>query len=306
MTTFACALCLCEYLWFENGFLNTFTNYNEKVKNLQIPSDSYIIFQMGKPLIPAQRREKIQEYLSLHQIARTADLMELLNASEATVRRDLEWLEQKGVLERTHGGAILNQRVTFEQEYQQRLKNFPQEKERIGQLAASLIENDDIVFVNSGTTATQVLRHIAPNPRITIFTNNISALMEMGDPGFRLHLTGGEFQPRSNSLAGRFALDNLSLVFANKAILGVDGISIKHGLTVPTSPEAEVVRRMIEHTKGQVIIVADHSKWGAVSNFPVAAVDEVDLLVTDEGLDRSSIKELAAHSVEVLIAKPGA
>lgn len=258
---------------------------------------------MGKTLIPAQRREKIQEYLSIHQIARTADLMELLEASEATVRRDLEWLEQKGVLERTHGGAILNQRVTFEQEYQQRLKNFPEEKKRIGQLAASLIKDGDIVFVNSGTTATQVLQHISPNPRIMIITNNTRILAEIGDPGFHLQLTGGEFQPRSNSLAGRFALDNLNLVFANKAILGVDGISLKHGLTVPTSPEAEVVRRMIEHTKGQVIVAADHSKWGAVSNFPVASVGEIDMLITDEGLDRSSIKELAAYSVEVLLAR---
>lgn len=281
-------------LWFD---------YNKKVKNLQIPSNSYIIFQMGKTLIPAQRREKIQEYLSVHQIARTTDLMGLLEASEATVRRDLEWLEQKGILERTHGGAILNQRVIFEQEYQQRVKNFPEEKRRIGELAASLIEEGDIVFMNSGTTATQVLQHIPHNPRITVFTNNISALVDIGDPGFHLHLTGGEYQARSNSLAGRFALDNLSLVFANKAILGVDGISLKHGCTVPTNPEAEVVRRMIEHTKGQVIIVADHSKWGAVSNFPVASMKEVDKLVTDEGLDRSSIKELAEHSVDVLVAR---
>lgn len=258
---------------------------------------------MGKTLIPAQRREKIQEYLSVHKIARTSDLMGMLEASEATVRRDLEWLEQKGILERTHGGAILNQRVTFEQEYQQRLKNFPEEKKRIGKLAASLIEDGDIVFINSGTTATQVLQHIPHNPHITIFTNNVSALVDIGDPGFHLHLTGGEFQARSNSLAGRFALDNLGLVFANKAILGVDGISLKHGCTVPTNPEAEVVRKMIEHTKGPVIIVTDHSKWGTVSNFPVATMDEVDKLVTDEGLGRSSIKDLSAYSVEVLVAK---
>ena len=258
---------------------------------------------MGKTLIPAQRREKIQEYLAVYQIARTTDLMDLLETSEATVRRDLEWLEQKGFLERTHGGAILNQRVVFEQEYQQRVKNFPDEKRRIGEIAASLIEEGDIVFVNSGTTATQVLQHIPHNPRITVFTNNISALMDIGDPGFQLHLTGGEFQARSNSLAGRFALDNLNLVFANKALLGVDGISLKHGCTVPTNPEAEVVRKMIEHTKGQVIIIADHSKWGKVSNFPVASMEEVDKVITDEGLDRTSIKDLAERSVEVLITK---
>ena len=258
---------------------------------------------MGKTLIPAQRREKIQEFLSVHQIARTTDLMDMLEASEATVRRDLEWLEQKGVLERTHGGAILNQRVVFEQEYQQRLKNFPEEKKRIGELAASLIEEGDIVFVNSGTTATQVLQHIPRNLRITVFTNNVSALMDIGDPGFHLFLTGGEYQARSNSLAGRFALDNLSLVFANKAILGVDGISLKHGLTVPTNPEAEVVRKMIERTKGQVIVAADHSKWGAVSNFPVTSIDEVDKLVTDSDFSKQAKKEIAEYSAEVLIAK---
>jgi DeoR family fructose operon transcriptional repressor len=257
---------------------------------------------MGKPLIPAQRRERIQEYLAVHQIVRTADLMDLLETSEATVRRDLEWLEQKGILERTHGGAILNQRVIFEQEYQQRAQHFPEEKKRIGELAASLIEDGDIVFINSGTTATQVLQHIRRDLRITVFTNNVNAALELGDPGFHYYLTGGEFQSRSNSLAGRFALDNLNLVFANKVILGVDGISLKHGCTVPTNPEAEVVRKMIDQTKGQIIVVADHSKWGAVSNFPIATVDEVDKFVTDAGLSKSAMQELTEHSVETLIA----
>ncbi|MCB9110585.1 MAG: DeoR/GlpR transcriptional regulator [Anaerolineales bacterium] len=258
---------------------------------------------MGKPLIPAQRREKIQEYLAVHQIARTADLMSLLEASEATVRRDLEWLEQKGALERTHGGAILNQRVIFEQEYQQRAQFHPDEKKRIGELAASLIEEGDIVFVNSGTTATQVLKHVRRDMRITIFTNNVNAAIELGDPGFHYYLIGGEFQSRSNSLAGRFALDNLNLVFANKLIIGVDGVSLKHGCTVPTNDEAEVVRRMVERTKGQIIVAADYSKWGAVSNFPVASIDEVDKFVTDERLDKAAVKDLAAHSIETLIAR---
>lgn len=258
---------------------------------------------MGKPLIPAQRREKIQEYLGVQQIARTADLMDLLETSEATVRRDLEWLEQKGILERTHGGAILNQRVMVDPEFQQRIQKLPDEKKIIGELAASLIEEGDIVFVNSGSTAAQVLKNIPHNPRITVYTNNMSVLTDISDPGFHLHLIGGEFQSRSNSLAGRFALDNLGLVFANKAILGVDGISLKHGCTVPTNPEAEVVRRMIERTKGQVIVVADHSKWGAVSNFPVAEIDEVNKLVTDNGLSKQAKKEIGEYDVEVLVAK---
>jgi DeoR family fructose operon transcriptional repressor len=257
---------------------------------------------MSRPLIPAQRREKIQEFLTIHQIARTVDLCEMLDASEATVRRDLEWLENKGILERTHGGAILNQRMTLEQAYQQRAQHHPDEKRRIGELAASLIEEGDIVFINSGTTATQVLQHIRFNSNITVITNNVSAVMELGEPGFHYHLTGGEFQPRSNSLAGRFARDNLSLVYANKAILGVDGISLKHGCTVPTNGEAEVVRKMIERTKGPIIIVADHSKWGVVSNFPIASIPEIDKLVTDEKLDSTSVESLKEHNIECLRA----
>src|SRR5258706_114587 len=133
-------------------------------------------------IFPAQRRDGIQEYLAVHQISRSIDLCEMLETSEATIRRDLEWLEQKGILERTHGGASLNHRVILEQEYQQRSQHHPDEKRRIGELAASLIEEGDIVFINSGTTATQVLQHIRRDSRITVFTNNVSAVMDLVEP----------------------------------------------------------------------------------------------------------------------------
>lgn len=257
---------------------------------------------MSKSLIPAQRRERIQDYLAVHQIARTADLCALLEASDATVRRDLEWLEAEGVLERTHGGATLNQRMVFEPEYLQRAQKNPEEKRNIGILAASLIQHGDIVFINSGTTTTQVIHNIPGDAGISVFTNNLNAALEVGDAGFQHYLIGGEYQPRSKSLAGRFAIENLRQVFANKAIIGVDGISLKHGCTVPSNAEAEVVRQMIEQTRGQIIIVADHAKWGVVSNFHVAGIGEVHRLVTDEGIDPAAIESLAAHSVETLIA----
>jgi len=257
---------------------------------------------MSKSLIPAQRRERIQDYLAIHKIVRTADLCDVLEASEATVRRDLERLEHEGILERTHGGAMLSQRMIFEPEYQQRAQLHPEEKRNIGALAASLIEEGDIVFINSGTTTTQVIRHIRGDAGISVFTNNLNAALEVGESGFHLYLVGGEFQPRSNSLAGRFAVENLRQVYANKAIIGVDGISLKHGCTVPSNAEAEVVQLMIERTRGQIIIVADHSKWGVVSNFQIATVDEIDKLVTDEEFEPSAFESLKAHAVESLIA----
>lgn len=253
-------------------------------------------------LIPAQRRVRIQEYLRVHKIVRTTDLCEILGISEATVRRDLEWLENEEFLERTHGGAILSQRMHKEPRYRHRAQIHPEEKRIIGIAAASQIEDGDIVFINSGTTTTQVISHIPNNVVITVITNNLSASLETGEASFELILLGGSFQPRSNSVAGRFAIDNLQQIYANKTIIGVDGISLKYGCTVPASGEAKLIRLMIERTKGPIIVVADHSKWGVVSNFEIATIDQIHRLITDEGFDASARAELADHSVDVLIA----
>ena len=259
---------------------------------------------MSKLLIPAQRRDRIQEYLAVNKIARTADLCDLLEASEATVRRDLEWLEQEGYLERTHGGAILSQRMTLEPGYQQRAEVYIEEKRSIGAAAASLIQKDDVVFLNSGTTTTQVIRQTRSDPSISIYTNNLWGVMELGEPGFQYYVVGGQFQPRSYSLAGRFATENLGQVYASKAILGADGISLKHGCTVPSNEEAEIVRQMIRQTKGEIIVVADHSKWGVVSNFQIAAIEEISILITDTGFDPSAYESLESRGVRILVAAP--
>ncbi len=257
---------------------------------------------MRKSLIPAQRRERIQEYLSTHKVARLADLSEMLQASEATIRRDLERLEETGFLERTHGGAVLSKRLSREPEYHQRLHDSPHEKHLIGQLAASLIEDGDIVFINGGTTSTEVIRNIRPNANIIVITNNLFAAMEIDERGFDLILLGGLYQPISHSVGGYFAVDNLKQVYADKTFIGVDGISPKYGCTFPTSAEAEVVRTMMGRTRGPVYILADHSKWGTVSNYEVAGIEKIHRLITDEKLDANARKDLASYPVEVLIA----
>jgi DeoR family transcriptional regulator, fructose operon transcriptional repressor len=257
---------------------------------------------MSKSLIPAQRRERIQEYLVIHKIVRMDELYEMLDTSEATVRRDLEWLEREGVLERTHGGAILSQRMTHEAEYIQRASTNTEEKRVIGEMAAALIEDGEIVFINSGSTTAQVIRHIRDDAGITVFTNNLIAVLEGGDARIEQYLIGGEFQPHSNSVAGRFAIDNLRQVYANKAILGVDGISLIHGCTVPSNAEAELVKLMIERTKGEIFIVADRTKWGVVSNYQIASIEEIDKLITDAQIDSLTLESLATHSVDIMIA----
>ncbi|MBU4480562.1 DeoR/GlpR transcriptional regulator, partial [Patescibacteria group bacterium] len=143
------------------------------------------------------------------------------------------------------------------------------------------------------------------NANITVITNNLSAALEIGKPDFELILLGGSFQPRSNSVAGRFASDNLSRIYADKTFIGVDGISLKYGCTVPSNAEAEIVSLMLARTRGSITVVTDHSKWGVVSNFLIATIDEIDKLVTDEEFDRSAIESLTAHNVDSLIAAAG-
>jgi len=164
---------------------------------------------MSQPLIPAQRRARIREYLEDRKFVRIPDLSAMLDVSEATIRRDLERLEKRGDLERTHGGAIRNQRVSLEEDYAQRTQQFPDEKRWIGALAASMIEDGDVVFINSGTTSTELIRHISPNPNITVITNNLVAALEVGASDLNLIVLGGAFQSISNSVGGRFAMENL-------------------------------------------------------------------------------------------------
>lgn len=230
-------------------------------------------------------------------------LRELLGTSDATVRRDLEWLESRQILERTHGGAILSRRMQLEPAYHSSASTHPLEKEAIGAAAAALIEEGDSVFVNSGTTATQVIRHVRSSANITVVTNNVIAALETAGAAFKLILVGGAFRSSANSVAGHFATQTLRQVSASKAFIGVDGISLKYGCTTPIGAEAEIARLMIERTQGAVVVVADHGKWGVVSNFEIAPIERVDVLITDEGLDAGAREELLARAVDVRLAR---
>lgn len=272
------------------------------VSNHQIYSKKSAHAAVTKPLIPAERRKRIQDYLSLHQVAQSAVLSEMLNVSEATTRRDLDWMEAQGLVERTHGGARLSQRMRLEPAYSSSAQSHPTEKYLIGQMAAQLIEDGDTIFVNSGTTTTQVVRHIPPHAKVTLITNNVTAALEAQSAHYEIILLGGSFRAIARSVVGRFAAATLRQVYASKAFIGTDGLSAKHGCTTPTSAEAEITQLMIERTRGPVIVVADSSKWGVVSNYELATLDQLHTLVTDAQLDAAARAELTQHTIEVLIA----
>lgn len=262
---------------------------------------------MSRPLIPAQRRQMILDYLEAHRVARLADLVDLLGASEATVRRDLEWLETQGMAERTHGGAILTQRLPTEPLFSASALAHPEQKDWIGRAAAELVQSDMTVFVNSGTTAAALLRHLRARTdlsNVNLVTNNLHAAAEPWEPGVEILLLGGVFSGRAHSIIGRFAADMLRQLGADLAFIGIDGISLKYGVTTPSTQEAEIGQLMVDRTRGQVYIVADHSKWGVVSNYEIARLDQIHGLVVDTGLEPGPRTELEERGLAVVLAGP--
>jgi len=256
---------------------------------------------MATEYIPAERQEVITEMVSHHGVVTVAELSQLLKVSEITIRRDLGILEGKGVLERTHGGAIGSRRMSAEPFYDQKNRVEMAEKVSIGKAAAALVNSGDTVLVNSGSTSLQVIRQIAGND-IRIITSNIGAVLERPTEGTEVILIGGVYRPQSNSLVGRFASLTLEQVYGSKAIIGVDGVSYKYGLTTPNHQEAGIASLMIERTRGPVIVVADHTKIGVVSNFLTARIERVDFLVTDSGFEEEYREDLEKAGVEIIIA----
>jgi len=251
--------------------------------------------------LPVQRHRRIVEVLRERQAVRVSTLAELLGVSEVTIRRDLEELERRGRLERTHGGAISTHRLRTEPAYIEAIGLNATAKVAIGQAAASLVRSGDTVLLNGGTTTLQVFRHLQ-QAGVRVITNHVGMALEAADRDIELILVGGEYRAPSNSCVGSFATRTLSGVFATRSFIGVEGFSIRSGLTTPAAQEAEVARVMIEQTQGDVGVVADSTKVGTIADFSIAPLDAVKMLITDRGLDEGVRAELESAGVDVVIA----
>jgi len=254
-------------------------------------------------LLPAQRQQRILEILREEFTARSSQLSELLGVSEMTIRRDLDVLDQQGLVERTHGGAVCRQeRVPSKFQYRSSAGKNPGEKQTIAKRAAALIEPNDILYIGEGFTAAQVVRHAEGRMPFTVFTNNLAVVSEMGASAAELVLMGGAYNPTTNALAGPLTLEMIRQVKANKVFLGADGFSLKSGLTATDLDIAVIERNMIQQTHGQVIAMADHTKFGLVAEYFIAPLKSISLLVTNRKIPDDFCRELEALNIEIAIA----
>ncbi len=234
-------------------------------------------------------------------------MAEVFGTSAASVRRDLARLEERGLVHRTHGGAMLAGQIyepfRLDASFHVREDRFASEKGRIAAAAAMLIGERETIGFTAGTTTTAIARtlHLSQGQRIV--TNAVNIAMELSAvEGLETTLTGGCLRwPGAFSLIGPAALETLNSVVLDKLFLGVCGIDSNHGATTIEAEEAAVFRAMARRAR-QVIVVADSSKVGLASPAVICPVTEIDVLITDEGIAEETVRSFGKVHIEVLIA----
>ncbi len=235
---------------------------------------------------------------------RVEELSEYLGVSQVTVRRDLDILDRKGLLSRTHGGAdriMAPSGILPEKNFLEKGVINTEEKHRIAERAVELIEDDEIVYLNSGSTVLFFIEAIR-NKKARIFTNNAQSISCKRDPLVELMVLGGEYREQSQSYIGILTLQVIQDINSTHTILGTNGISLEKGLTTSVIQECSINQAMIANTNGKVIVLADYSKIGRVSNFISAPLEKIDILVTDSKCPPSMADKFRERGIEVIIA----
>jgi DeoR/GlpR family transcriptional regulator of sugar metabolism len=237
--------------------------------------------------------------------ATVAELSEALGVSPVTVRRDLEKLEEKELLIRTHGGAMaLHARVSevaHEKSFSEKEEALAAEKERIAEAAAKLINDEDAILLTAGTTNMMLAKKLAGKKSLKVVTNAANIAMQIGSyADFELILIGGKLRRKSFALVGPLAESMLSNIRVDKLFLGVDGFDLEEGLTTPNLAEANMDRSMISIAK-EVIVVADHSKFGRVFFSHVAPLSLIHTVITDQMLDERICDRIRDLGIQLIL-----
>jgi DeoR/GlpR family transcriptional regulator of sugar metabolism len=248
-----------------------------------------------------ERLIAILNYLENNKRISADQICTLFDVSRDTARRDLVRLEEDQKVVRTRGGAILPTPRHEIKDYANRLKMVSSEKKRIGQRAASLIQNGERIILDTSTTVQACAENMGEIP-CTVMTNSINqAEILSSNPNADILLLGGILQKEHRFLYGSSVIEKLSQYKVDKAFIGVVGLS-GSGLTLAHEEDGMVKRKMISQAD-QVIVLADHTKIGVTEFFRFAELSDIDLLITDKMPDKNFINILQRFNVELLIAE---
>ncbi len=254
-----------------------------------------------KVLFEEERLHRVAEYVQSKSRASVAELCNLFQISESTARRDLRELENRGILKRSHGGALYLQAVSFEPTFSEKEDKYKAEKECIAKKAAELIEDGDTLIIDSGTTTQYLGAELSRFRDITVVTNSINLIQRLSAfPNINIVSTGGALRANTMALAGPMAEASLERIRVDKAFIGTNGLNMEAGLTTPNIIEASIKQKMIG-VSDQVYIMADHSKIGRVSFAKFGNITDINACITGDAISKELKAELERNSVKLYL-----
>lgn len=251
-----------------------------------------------------RREQWILEQLLRNGTLTVEDICSKFKISVATARRDLEGLERRGRLRRTHGGAISIEPLLYEafshvSSYRDQVEKFADEKRSIAVAAAELINDGDTVALTPGTTTTQIMRALHVPKSITVVTNTVNMAMELSNrPGVSVFVTGGFLHGGWFSLVGQAAVDSMRRIFADKVFIGANGLDVEHGVTAYHPEEAAFNSVMVQQSREKIVVV-DHSKLGVTATHLLCPTNAVHRIITDTGATDEMISGFIQKGIEV-------
>ena len=252
-------------------------------------------------MLNEERRRAILEILNREGRVLVLDLAKRFETSQVTIRKDLEDLHAHGLIHRTHGGALPSREGALEDPtLREKEKLHRKEKLRIAEAAARLVQEGQVVILDSGTTTTAIARALRHFQNLTIVTNAVNIAAELSGTAVEVILTGGTLRKNSFSLVGPIAEETLHRLNADLLFLGVDGFDVQYGLSTPNLLEAKVNRVMVEVAK-RIVAACDSSKFGRRSLSLIVPPSALHEVITDRGAPKSDVKMLKKAGIEVTL-----
>ena len=249
-----------------------------------------------------ERQQEIVRLARAEGRVDVASLADTLHVTAETIRRDLTMLERAGVLRRVHGGAIPVERIGFEPALAARDSVLIDEKERIAKAALAEVPDEGAIILDAGTTTARLAQALPVDRELTVVVNSpvIAALLGVR-PNLNVLLLGGRLRGRTLATVDDWALRPLADMYVDVAFVGTNGLSVERGLTTPDPAEAAVKRAMINSAR-RAVVLADHTKIGNDYLARFGTLADLDLLITDAGLDDDLVTEVEAAGLRVVRA----
>jgi DeoR family fructose operon transcriptional repressor len=249
-----------------------------------------------------ERQQEILQHARTNGRVDVTTLAENFAVTAETIRRDLTTLERAGVLRRVHGGAIPVERIGFEPALAARDSVLTDEKERIAKLALAEVPDEGAIILDAGTTTARLARVLPTDRELTVVVNSPAIASILGPrANVNVLLLGGRLRGKTLATVDDWALRPLADLYVDVAFVGTNGLSVERGLTTPDPAEAAVKRAMIAASR-RAVVLADHTKIGNDYLARFGSLADIDLLVTDSGLNDDLVSDVEAEGVRVLRA----